>query len=287
MRPQAFHTAFSIVRMLNIHKGHPVLRFATVLGLLLWGLLSLPSSASAEVIQKPEFSLTLPDGWEEIPKEKLEVFNLLAASNRLGRGKHEPYECVFQLDPREPGTSSSYVMVRWLDKGKRISHQQLRSWPKVDISKVVNDKRILRGETVLDAGRGRFRFDEASHTLWLDGNFGPESMDKRRKESAAIPTEIGLLSVEGEFISGDASAHRLAYHQIVKSVVISPEIAYRARKSDDLLTGDPKPPEPKLVEPTPTQLWQGYSLCFLMGVLLLIVIKRKLRAKPAADTTLE
>ncbi len=250
-------------------------RFAAVLCLLLLGLSILSSSASAEVIQKPEFSLTLPDGWVEIPKETLELMTANAQA-KVPSIKLSPYVCGFQLDSGKVELLAPYILVQWAGKGKRLSEQQLRSMQKIDLTKAVKDKGIQLDEIVPNAALGHMKYDEASNIIWMDMEAGSVALGKGRSVMAGFPTEIGLLQVTGHFMSADANADLPAYQQIVKSVVISPEIAYRAHWTDDLQGGDPNQ-----FGPFQILLWLGSLIGFLM------VIKWRQRAMSGANTTLK
>lgn len=250
-------------------------QFAAVLCLLLWVFSILSSSASAEVIQKPEFSLTLPEGWVEIPKETLELMTATAQA-KVPSIQLAPYECGFQLASGKSGLSPPYILVQWTGKGKRLSEKQLRSMQKIDIKKTVKDSGIDSESIVPNAALGQMKYDEASNTLWMDMEAGSEAVGMGRSVMAGFPTEKGLLQVTGHFMSADADADLPAFHQIVQSIVISPEIAYRTHWSDDLQGGYQNQFGPKQA-----LLWLGS----LIG--LLVVIRWRQRAMSGTNTTLK
>ena len=216
--------------MLDIVPGCGVKRFSAILCLLLWGLSSLSSSASAEVIQKPEFSLTLPDGWEEAPQEVLKATN--DAMSNVDPSVN-PCLCMYQIT-NDRNSSSPLLIVKWQET-KRIPRTELKQREK-DLIREASlrsgpDNKILRF--------GVIKYDQVRDCLSMESWSDTGTMDESRNTTAMFLTEKGILMFQCSEYTSQPQSHSDAVSSMIHSVVISHEIAYRNHWWEAITSIDP------------------------------------------------
>ncbi len=205
-------------------------RFAVVFCLLLWGLTILPSSASAEVIQKPEFSLTLPDGWVEIPQEVLEqkYEETMRMAPNLAAVR---FEYGFQRGPVQDYIDLPGVMIDVSSDG-RPSIAELRSSLAVDMNKKFQDKRDTEYRGVPSMEYNQWGYDARSHVLSMESRCEVPVYGTVSQFTKIIPTEEGTVNFYFSTPVSEEADNLPVLQKIFGSIVISPEIEYRERWLD-------------------------------------------------------
>ena len=187
-------------------------RFAVVFCLLLWGLTILPSSASAEVIQKPEFSLTLPEGWVEVSQDVLE----------------RKYEETMRTVPDIVATRFEYGFQQGPDKDY------------IDVPGLFIDVRVvgrpsvavLRSYESAALGSEQMSYNVTTHVLSGDFRLVSPAYGDVFMFAKIIPTEQGSVNLTFSTTVADVAQNQPVIEQIFTTVMISPEIEYRERWLD-------------------------------------------------------
>jgi hypothetical protein len=189
----------------------------------------LPVQASVK-IQKPEFSITLPDGWVEIPRDAMvamqDEVKRQAPNSNLPR-----YQYGFQLDSVKEGLAYPYILVQ-LNTAGRIPEQQFKAMPKIDLNKEaakhIGDVSSFMSNTNL----GQAQYDEVAHLVWITVKTDVVGVGKIQGISGIIPTETGGVGVHAYSTETEFSSHLPVFRQVITSVMIPPDQAYKPRWSD-------------------------------------------------------
>jgi hypothetical protein len=82
---------------------------------------------SGQTYQKNSFSIALPDGWIEIPREVIDAYKIAISRLAPNRQKQEyDYDCGFQLGNAKKWFGCPYIVVKIYNTG-RISKNQLEN----------------------------------------------------------------------------------------------------------------------------------------------------------------
>ena len=188
-----------------------------------------------------------------------------------------PFVLGFQRDTIKEGLSTPYVLIHWVRKGHRTSEQNVKAMMELDLKAVSKSQSKEVKSLLSESTIGHSSYDAARHIVWLDvESEATDTIGRSRSLAATFATEQGMLQVAGYFMAADAEADLPAFHQIVDSVAISPDIAYRARRTDGLMEGDQK------------RFTVLQTLCWLAGlVVFLLVIRQRQRTHEQLPPTLK
>jgi hypothetical protein len=177
-------------------------------------------------------SMSLPAGWREIPPEYLEELTMWVADATAGRSV-ELYQHGYQPPDFEADPWLPHILVQIREGGRlpygRFLHLQPLEELQVETKQNFPEglPPLIMGVAVEDVSFDSQRFCvRLEHTLQLRFK-GPV-----RVLTAAFLTERGLLAlhyVDREQRIGDG---RRAFGEVVRSVTLSPELAYRPRWRD-------------------------------------------------------
>lgn len=194
--------------------------------------LLFPSSSPAAEIWNPAFSVTLPEGWAEIPQEVLAAMH--AELNRQAPKARIPrYDYGFQLDRVKNGLEYPYVLVQVVGSG-RLSLRQMESMPRIDMNEYFSGKAADFDALVTGGSFGRMQYDEAARIVWLTTEVDVARVGKIRGLTGMVPTQQGTLQFHGYSLAPDFPKYAPVFRQITASAVAAPELAYQPRWTDSL-----------------------------------------------------
>lgn len=189
------------------------------------------SNAYAAVsIQKPSFSLSLPEGWVEIPQDVLSAMQA-ELKQQVPNATIPKYDYGFQREPSRNWMEYPYVLVQVINTG-RVPEHQLRSMPKIDLNERLKDRTSKLQPIMSNVTLGKMQYDEAAHVVWITTRSDVENIGKILGITGLIPTEKGVIQLHAYSLESDFQGHLPTFRQMITSTIISPDIVYRPRWSD-------------------------------------------------------
>ncbi len=195
-----------------------------------------PAAFADQLIQKPEFEMSIPDGWIEMPRDVLdEYFNTL--KRVMPSVDIERFDYGFQPAGQE-WFEYPYMLIENRHTG-RISERELANIARADMSAVVRKEQRDTKSIASNLRIGQPEYDEISGLIWLRTdatvvNSGPVS----GVISCAL-TEQGLVRASAYARSPDFPNHESSFRQCLSTLKADPSIAYqrRASQSPQTVTG--------------------------------------------------
>lgn len=197
---------------------------------ILWGQLLL--AEEPVVFQGPNFSLSLPTHWVEISAEELRQMNEFlrqqaptAAIPEWLAGFRETFS------DSEEAQAYPYILVQQLDTG-RLTDSQLRKPPDLNLGLQIKSEEHKLNGLVTDVATQRMVFDPELHLIWLKTHSVIDGVGPIQSLTAMIPTEKGLMHFNFYDLESDFPVSEPKFREIVKSIRLAPELAYKPRWTD-------------------------------------------------------
>jgi hypothetical protein len=198
---------------------------------LVVGCSAFVSQAFALVdVQKPGFTLSLPDGWVEIPQEVLTAMHD-ELNRQAPNAKIPKYDYGFQLETAQNWMEYPYVLVQLSNVG-RIPEHQLKSMPKIDMNEKFRSKVVDGNSLMSNTALGQMQYDEAAHLIWMTSQSDVVGIGRVQGISGLVPTEKGIVQIHGYSTESSFPTYLPTFRQIVKSASVSPALAYKPRWTD-------------------------------------------------------
>lgn len=210
---------------MNIERTcrHPA---TLILVLLVGGLVGLTASADVRV-QKPEFLITLPDGWFEVPREELDTVS--AEINRARTAPIDPptqISYAFQL--HNDGLLALPNITIAIDNDGRIAERELESINYMNQERLEREiaksapRYIAQTELVLR------EYNRADGIAWMQATLaGAQGGPTATALVAIIPTEYGMILVTGSAMTSEFAQYEPTFRACFRSIKVDPSMAYR------------------------------------------------------------
>ncbi|WP_029923079.1 hypothetical protein [Nevskia soli] len=183
-----------------------------------------PECYADVVVQKPEFSVALPDGWVEMPQDAL-----AAARDKIARTVPNAviprYDYGFQLAANKT-MEYPYILVQLTDKG-RIPPEQLQKLPKLDLGAALDGKTDVLKALVSGVSLGHMQYDEKVGVIWLSSQSEVPGVGTIHGLSGLIPTQNGALQLHCYALDASFDTYLPLFRQIVASATPSAALAYQ------------------------------------------------------------
>ncbi len=177
------------------------------------------------IIDKPQFSIALPDGWVEIPKPALDRLHreLQAQAPAVEAPR---YDYGFQADDDGEGITYPYLLVQLRSTG-RIPQREFRSLPQLDLNQAPATDAAHFGPLLKEASIGPLQFDPAGRVLWQQSRSDVVGVGPVRGLTGMIPTQQGLIAIHAYARESDFPDWAPRFQELVRTVQVSPDLAYR------------------------------------------------------------
>jgi hypothetical protein len=207
-------------------------RFGFKVALLVVGFSAfVPLAFATGDFQKPGLTLSLPDGWMEIPQDVLtSVRDELV--RQAPNAKIPKYDYGFQLETGQNWMAYPYILVQVSNSG-RVPEHQLKSMPKMDLNEMFKNKAADLKSLMSNASLGQMQYDETAHVVWITFQSDVVGTGKVQGISGLIPTEKGYLQVHCYSEESNFQTYLPTFRQIVTSLAVSPDLAYKPRWTDN------------------------------------------------------
>lgn len=190
------------------------------------------SMASSGELRKKGFSISLPDGWVEMPIDVIDSYEKEIA--RLApNAKTEHYDYGFQLDSSKNWFEYPYILVQVKNTG-RIPESQLEKLEGYFVQESLAKQEKAVGSIMSDIQMGKMVYDKRNKMIWMRieadvVNIGPIS-----GISGMVPTEKGFIQVMGYSLRENYPNYESIFQSVAVSVSPEPGLTYKPKWSDSL-----------------------------------------------------
>ena len=242
------------------------------------------SIVSASELQKKEFSIVLPDGWKEIPREELDRAEE-ATAKALPHVGSEHWEHGFQLEHSQNWFDYPYVLIQVKHTG-RISQGELDKHAGEGSSVNQNIDKMF-SPMISDIQMGKLVYDKQSGLIWMRGEVTVANVGNTSGLLAIIPTEDGIIRVHCSSLTKDYAIYGPLFRSLARSVTPIPSLAYKQRpfeSSQHYDTMDTIPLSNKQIGKIGAAILLG-ALCAIVGGVVVIIgyVIRKSRNSQKKD----
>ena len=169
-----------------------------------------------------DFSITLPDGWVEIPGSVLQAY--AQKVNELS--PHTPqqmYDCGYQMDNDGNWLTYPYILVQFRPAG-RIPWGELARFPEM------NSKRADIG--LSEVSMGESTYDKENHILWSTLTTPTQDGETAKALIAVKLTEVGYIRLTGCATEDSFNEYEKVFREAFTSLEIDESIAYKPQFGD-------------------------------------------------------
>lgn len=195
-------------------------------------LLYIALGHAAIQLNYDSFSITIPDGWIEIPKEILDS------------GRHQllqitpdadvpQYYCGFQLENAYNWLDYPYILVD-IKKTGRIPKNEFRKFEQYKVQKDLDKIQKNLSPIMSDLNYGQMYYEEKSNVIWSRGEVNLHETEKVCILSALIPTEEGFVGVSGFCRKIQSDQLEQIFQSVVLSIIPNQKLAYQPKWADNL-----------------------------------------------------
>lgn len=188
-------------------------------------------SYAAVAVQKESFTITLPDGWIEIPQDVLTAM-YAELKRQAPNAKIPKYDYGFQLGSSQNWMEYPYILVQ-VNKASRIPEHQLKSLPTIDLNEKIKDQAANIKSLMSSASLGKMQYDEAAHVVWITMQSDVVNVGRIQGISGLIPTETGFVQVHAYSTESNFQSYLPAFRQIITTTTINPSLVYKPHWTDN------------------------------------------------------
>jgi len=188
-----------------------------VLIVLAWALQGAPGWA--KVVQKPQMTLNLPDGWVEIPQ------NILAnvdkeLRRRAPQAQIPRYDYGFQPASVKTWMGYPYILVQ-IDRSGKLLEADLKELPQLDANGLFRENADKMKSLISQTAFGKMQYDEAAGIIWTSAQTQVAGVGKVRGLSGMIPNETGFIAIHGYARERDFAQYAETFRSIIQSTSVT------------------------------------------------------------------
>ena len=193
---------------------------------------AVASIAIASQLKKDGFSISLPDGWVEIPRDAMDA-NEKELSRVAPNFPVQHLDHGFQLGSSKNWFEYPYISVK-IQRTGRLPENELEKLEEYSAQKVYDKHKTDLSSMLSGVQSGKMIYDRQHRIIWtrLDvdiANIGPVS-----GISGMVLTEIGFIQVTGVSLRGDYPTYEAVFQSVALSVSPDPKLTYKSKWSDSL-----------------------------------------------------
>ena len=195
--------------------------------------LSLSSAVHADQLYKKDvFSISLPDGWVEMPRHIIDAYEKGMA--RLApNAPRQHYDYGFQLGNERKWFKYPYILVQIQNTG-RIPKSQLEKLEGYSVQKGLEKHKNDSSPVMEDIQTGKMYYDKTKKIIWLRIESNVVGVGTISGLSGLIPTEKGIIQVSGYSTKSDNSTYEPVFVASAMSITPRSGLIYKPRRSDSL-----------------------------------------------------
>jgi len=190
-------------------------------------------SANAETntkgieIVKNVFSITIPVGWVEIPRDIIDEYEA-SLVKKMPNAPKQHYECGFYPESTI-GLTYPYLLIQ-LNNSGRIPQGEIESMAGYSPQKSVD--KIDFGATITNAKAGEMIYEKDKNIIWSVGSVDIEGRGSITGLTGIMPTETGFILAVGASYSDDYSVNSKVFRDIILSIKPNLNLTYKTKISD-------------------------------------------------------
>lgn len=190
------------------------------------------SIASGSELQKNGFSISLPDGWVEMPRDVIDAYEKEIA----GVAPNVPtqhYDYGFQLGSSKHWFEYPYILVQMKNTG-RIPESQLVKLEGYPVQQTLDKHKKGMSSIMSDIQVGKMIYDRQTKMIWMQIESNVTNIGPMSGISGMIPTEKGFIQVVGYSLRENYPTYEAIFQSVALSVSPEPKLAYKPKWSDSL-----------------------------------------------------
>lgn len=182
---------------------------------------------SGQMYQKHSFSITLPAGWIEIPRDVIDA-HLIEISRLAPNAPKQDYDCVFQLDNAQNWFEHPYILVSIKNTG-RIPENQLENCERISTQEDYDKHKKPYSSIISSIQAGKTYYDKKAKIIWLRLEANVVNVGSIAGISGMNLTEKGFIQVTGLSLKDDFSIYESIFQSIIMSVAPEPWLVYKPK----------------------------------------------------------
>lgn len=195
-------------------------------------MFAVVSTASASELKKNGFSISLPDGWVEIPRDVIDSYEKEIA--RIApKANAQHYDYGFQLDSSKNWFEYPYILVQVKNTG-RIPESQLEKLEEYSVQESLDKQKKAVSSIMSDIQPGKMVYDKQTKMIWMRIEANVVNIGPISGISGMVPTEKGFIQVMGWSLRENYPTYEAIFQSVAVSVSPEAGLAYKPRWSDSL-----------------------------------------------------
>jgi len=182
--------------------------------------------------QKNGFSISLPDGWIEMPRDVIYAYEKELAK-LAPNAPVQHYDYGFQLDVSKDWFEYPYILVQVKNIG-RIPESQLKKLEGYPVQKSLDKHRKRFSSIMSDIQAGKMFYDKQTKMIWMSIESNVVDIGPISGISGIVPTEKGSIQVSGYSLRNDYTTYESIFRSVAMSVKPEPGLVYKPKWSDRL-----------------------------------------------------
>lgn len=172
-----------------------------------------------QTYQKNSFSITLPAGWIEIPRDVIDAYKGAISRIAPNRQKQDyDYNCGFQLGNAKKWFGYPYIVVQINNTG-RIPKNQLENCERTPLQEIYDKNKKGLFPPTLDLQVGKMYYDEPAKIVWVRSESKVVNVGQISGIIGMVLTEKGFIQVDGYSLKDDFSIYEPIFQSVIRSVV--------------------------------------------------------------------
>ena len=191
--------------------------------------------AYSNEFQKNEYSINLPDGWIEIPKDIIES-NTNEMSKKVPNIARPYYDSGFQLAENQNWFEFPYVFIAFDNKG-RVPEREIKKIEDKFNQKLLDKVNNNLNPLISNLQNGEMFYEKQANIIWMRMSSDVPDKGKMVTLTAMIPTEKGFIEIYCYSSEDSFLDYESIFKSIVMSVKLAPKLVYKPNWTDNLPTG--------------------------------------------------
>lgn len=190
------------------------------------------SMADGSELKKNGFSISIPEGWVEMPRDVIDAYEKEIA--RLApNAPPQHYDYGFQLGSSKNWFEYPYILVQMKNTG-RIPERQLEKLEGYSIEQNLDKHKKALSSIMSDIQTGKMVYDKQTRMIWMRIEANIADIGPISGVSGMVPTENGLIQVIGYSLRENYPTYEAIFQSVALSVSPESWLAYKPKWSDRL-----------------------------------------------------
>jgi hypothetical protein len=189
-------------------------------------VMSLSAKAGIPINAGSDFTITIPDGWKEIPREVLDEYEELL-KKEMRQETHFDYG--YQAANSKHWFQPPYVMVK-VSRSGRIQEDEIGNVWKVDqqIKREVQHLEDMTHGELSNASTSKPVYDPVLNMLWVKLKIDNQELGQLQGLHAVKLIKNGRIELYGQSLQQDFQQDQVLFRQMFESLILSPADEYHS-----------------------------------------------------------